>query len=137
MLIPKLISYIIKVYFCLQVSPLLLGAGNLRSGWNALKDCQAVTSVTIDSLAKKLLSRESMNIWIERKDNWQGIIHELCYLLKEKAKRELTRPRVVHALFVAAGNVEFINQILFAGELGYSTLVMLCRDVLLVNFQIK
>ena len=91
-------------------------AVTLRIGWNALKDCLAIRYVNVERLAQKLLPRESMAEWMEKKDNWQGIVVELLYFLKLKAERDLTRPRVVHALFVAAGDVEFINDVMSAGN---------------------
>ena len=91
-------------------------AVNLRTGWNALKDCLAIRYVNVERLAQKLLSRESMAEWKEMKDNWQGIVEELCYFLKLKAERELTRTRVVHALLVTDGDVEFINDVMSAGN---------------------
>ena len=88
----------------------------LRIGWNALKDCLAIRYVNIERLAQKLLPHESMAEWTEKKDNWQGIVEELRYFLKLKAERELTRPRVVHALLVTAGDVEFMNDVVSAGN---------------------
>ena len=85
-------------------------------GWNALKDCTAIRYLNVESLAKKLLQRESMTKWMEKKDNWQGIVEELRYVLKLKAERDLTRPRVVHALLVTAGNVHFIHNVMSAGN---------------------
>ena len=88
----------------------------LRIGWNALKDCLAIRYVNVETLAQKLLPHESIAAWKEKKDNWQGIVVELCYFLKLKAERELTRPRVVHALLVADGDAEFINNVMSAGN---------------------
>ena len=85
-------------------------------GWNALKDCSAIRYLNVENLARKLVPRESMAKWMEKKDNWQGIVDELRYFLKLKAERDLTRPRVVHALLVTAGNVEFINEVMSAGN---------------------
>ena len=92
---------------------------NLRIGWNALKDYQAITHLNVDSIAKKLLPRASMAQWMEKKDDWQGIVVELRYFLKLKAERDLTRPHVVHALLVTSGDVEFINDVMFAGHLDW------------------
>ena len=91
-------------------------AVNLGTGWNALKDCLAIRYVNVERLAQKLLPHEPMAEWMEKKDNWQGIVVELRYFLKLKAERHLTRPRVVHALFVTAGDVEFINGVMSAGN---------------------
>ena len=81
-----------------------------------MKDCLAIRYVNVERLAQKLLSRESMAEWKEMKDNWQGIVEELGYFLKLKAERELTRTRVVHALLVTDGDVEFINDVMSAGN---------------------
>ena len=89
---------------------------NLRIGWNALKDCLAIRYVNIERLAQKLIPRKSMAEWMEKKDNWERIVVELRYFLKLKAERHLTRPRVVHALLVTAGDVEFINNVMSAGN---------------------
>ena len=89
---------------------------SLRIGWNALKDCLAIRYVNVERLAQKLLPHESMAEWMEKKDNWQGIVVELRCFLKLKAERHLTRPRVVHALLVAGGDVEFINDVMSAGK---------------------
>ena len=89
---------------------------NLRSGWNALKDCLAIKYLNVGSLAKKLLPHASVTKWMEKKDDWQGVMKELRYFLKLKAERDLTRPRVVHALFVTAGDLEFINNVMLAGN---------------------
>ena len=91
-------------------------AVNLQIGWNALKDCLAIRYVNVERLAQKLLPRESMAEWMKKKDNWQGIVVELHYFLKLKAERHLTRPRVVHGLFVTGGDVEFINDVMSAGK---------------------
>ena len=87
-------------------------------GWNALKDCPTIRYLNVESLAGKLLRRESMAEWMEKKDNWQGIVDELRYFLKLKAERDLTRACVVHALLATAGNgnVEFINDVMSAGN---------------------
>ena len=81
-----------------------------------MKDCLAIRYVNVERLAQKLLPRESMAEWKEKKDNWQGIMEEMRYFLKLKAERELTRPRVVHALLVTDGDVEFINNVMSAGN---------------------
>ena len=91
-------------------------AVNLRTGWNALKDCPSIKYLKVESLAKKLVSHESMAEWTEKKDTWRGIAVELRYFLKLEAERNLTRPRVVHALFVTDGNVEFIHDVMSAGN---------------------
>ena len=91
-------------------------AVNLQIGWNALKDCLAIRYLNVERLAKKLLPRESMAEWTNKKDNWQGIMEELRYFLKLKAERELTRPRVIHALLVTGGDVDFINDVMSAGK---------------------
>ena len=91
---------------------------NLRMGWNALKDCPAIRYLNVGSLAKKLLPRASMAKWMEKKDDWQGIVVELRYFLKLKAERDLTRPRVVHALFMTTGDVKLINDVMLAGNAG-------------------
>ncbi len=88
----------------------------LRIGWNALKDCLAIRYVNVERLAQKLLPRESMAEWTKKKDNWHGIVEELRYFLKLKAERQLTRPRVVHALLATGGDAEFINDVLSAGN---------------------
>ena len=85
-------------------------------GWNALKDCPAIRYLNVDSFARKLVPHESMAKWMEKKDNWQGIVDELRYFLKLKAERDLTRPRVVHALLVTAGNLGFIHDVMSAGN---------------------
>ena len=80
-----------------------------------MKDCLAIRYVNIERLAQKLLPHESIAEWKE-KDNWQGIVVELRYFLKLKAERCLTRTRVVHALLVTDGDVEFINDVMSAGN---------------------
>ena len=89
---------------------------NLRNGWNALKDCQAIRCLNVESLAKKLLPCVSVAKWMEKKDNWCMIMAELQYFLQQQAARPLLRPRVVHALLVTAGDVEFVNDVMFAGN---------------------
>ena len=89
---------------------------HLRVGWNFLKECQAIKYLNVESFARKLLPRESMAKWMEKKDNWCGIVKELCYFLKQKAERELSRPRVVYALFEAGGDAKFIGDVMFAGK---------------------
>ena len=93
---------------------------NLRVGWNTLKDCQAVKYLNVASLARKLLRHayDAMTKWNKEKDNWQRIMEELRYFLKQKAERDLTRPRVVHALFVAAGDIQFVTKVMLAGKDG-------------------
>ena len=81
-----------------------------------MKDCLAIRYVNVERLAQKLLPRESIAEWMKKKDNWQGIVVELRYFLKLKAERCLTRPRVVHALLVTAGDAEFINDVMSAGN---------------------
>ena len=81
-----------------------------------MKDYPAIRYLNVESLAKKLLRHESMAKWMEKKDNWQGIVDELRYFLKLKAEGDLTRPRVVHALLVTTGNAEFINGVMLAGN---------------------
>ena len=88
-----------------------------------MKDCQDIKYFNVESIARKLLPRDSMVMWMEKKDNWHGIVRELRYFLKTKAERELTRPRVVFALFEAAGDVKFIDDVMFAGKMGTPTLV--------------
>ena len=90
---------------------------HLRVGWNTLKDFQAIKNLDVDSIASKLLPHDSLAKWMEKKDNWCGTVKELRYFLKQKAEQELTRPHVVHALFVAAGDVQFINDVLLAGKI--------------------
>ena len=91
-------------------------AVTLRTGWNALKDCLAIRYINVERLAQKLLPLQSMAEWMEKKDNWERIVVELCYFLKLKAEKHLTRPRVVHALLVTGGHVKFINDVMSAGK---------------------
>ena len=89
----------------------------MRVGWNTLKDCQAIKYLNVESLARKLLPRDSMAKWMEKKDNWRGIVKVLRYFLKQKAERHLTRPCVVYALFQAGGDAKFIDDVMFAGKM--------------------
>ena len=106
--------------YYLQASTYIPVRCSLRVGWNTLKDNQAIKYLNIDSIARKLLPPDAMAKWRKEKDNWWGIVEELRYFLKRKAERHLTRPRVVHALFVAAGDVQFINDVLLAGKDRYT-----------------
>ena len=102
---------------------------NVRGGWNTLKDCQAIKYINVEILARKLLPYDAMVKWRKEKDKWLRIMEELRYFLKQKAERDLTRPRVVHALFVATGDVQFINDVLLAGKDGYANMCVRSKIV--------